>query len=93
MSALTWITNKELEREIKPKGDEFRRKNHMIVGIYDISSINTCSTRFILDNLAVQEASNYCLCLLKVRLESTIKPKALCLPTCCLRSYCRSCWV
>ena len=34
MSALTWITNKELEREIKNKGDECRRKNHVIVPIH-----------------------------------------------------------
>ena len=26
MSALTWITEKDLEREIKNKGDQFRRK-------------------------------------------------------------------
>ena len=26
---LTWITEKELEREIKNKGDQFRRKSNM----------------------------------------------------------------
>ena len=29
MSTLTWITEKELEQEIKNKGDQFRRKNNM----------------------------------------------------------------
>ena len=29
MSTLTWITEKELEREIKNKGDQYRRKNNM----------------------------------------------------------------
>ena len=29
MSRLTWITEKELEREIKNKGDEFRWKENM----------------------------------------------------------------
>ena len=29
MFTLTWITDKELERVIENKGDEFRRKKHM----------------------------------------------------------------
>ena len=29
MFTLTWITEKELERVIEKKGDEFRRKKHM----------------------------------------------------------------
>ena len=29
MSTLTWITEKELERVIKNKGDEFRGKKNM----------------------------------------------------------------
>ena len=28
MSTLTWITDKELQREIKTKGDQFRRKKN-----------------------------------------------------------------
>ena len=32
MSTLTWITEKELEREIKAKGDQFRwKKNRKIL--------------------------------------------------------------
>ena len=29
MSTLTWITEKELKREIKNKGDQYRLKNNM----------------------------------------------------------------
>ena len=29
MSTLTWITEKELERDIKNKGDQFRLKKNM----------------------------------------------------------------
>ena len=53
MSTLTWITDKELQREIKTKGDQFRRKKNknFIAAVRKRGNASCCEQEHIQDFL------------------------------------------